>query len=294
MEVSVKVIDKYRKSVQIISENFVVKNNSKYPILFLLNASGTLESFVFEIMDNVTHVVRNITVTIQDVRECPASELSKSKANLSFSSPFILSRNPLIIQPIPLHHTTTRKITLKNPYDENVVFNWDSIQIDGVLKLDVKPKFGLLKPNKCKQMSLMIHALSFPAKLKFVVLSVKFYKEKYFIEYFDTLKELCETERKRSDIYHSGSGDGVTYRELNIEEYRIHACPKPNIQTIGKLRKALDTRVLDKQNIQSLHCPVNYLYEQDFCKVYNLMYIMPDKTFINSGYRYLPFFFSSV
>ncbi|KAI5698800.1 hypothetical protein M8J75_012240 [Diaphorina citri] len=233
VEVSVKVIDKYRKSVQIISENFVVKNNSKYPILFLLNASGTLESFVFEIMDNVTHVVRNITVTIQDVRECPASELSKSKANLSFSSPFILSRNPLIIQPIPLHHTTTRKITLKNPYDENVVFNWDSIQIDGVLKLDVKPKFGLLKPNKCKQMSLMIHALSFPAKLKFVVLSVKFYKEKYFIEYFDTLKELCETERKRSDIYHSGSGDGVTYRELNIEEYRIHACPKPNIQTIG-------------------------------------------------------------
>ncbi|KAI5727941.1 hypothetical protein M8J77_008947 [Diaphorina citri] len=233
VEVSVKVIDKYRKSVQIISENFVVKNNSKYPILFLLNASGTLESFVFEIMDNVTHVVRNITVTIQDVRKCPASELSKSKANLSFSSPFILSRNPLIIQPIPLHHTTTRKITLKNPYDENVVFNWDSIQIDGVLKLDVKPKFGLLKPNKCKQMSLMIHALSFPAKLKFVVLSVKFYKEKYFIEYFDTLKELCETERKRSDIYHSGSGDGVTYRELNIEEYRIHACPKPNIQTIG-------------------------------------------------------------
>lgn len=105
-----------------------------------------------------------------------------------------------------------------------------------MIEVDVEPKFGILQPSQCKQMDLVIKALTQPTSLN-LVLSVELYKEKHYVKYFETLAELVEMERARSDICINGSRDGAVYKGIDIEDYGVHARPKPNVQTIGKLQQ---------------------------------------------------------
>ncbi|KAL1452844.1 hypothetical protein WDU94_007032 [Cyamophila willieti] len=230
LQVFVKVDQIYCHLVRITQEKCPIKPQSKYPILFLIDTKDPLENFTFEMTDDATHVVRKITVTIHEAADPAEMHLPRLVNN----SKSILSANPLVVPAIPLHHTTVRKLTLRNPYTESVLFNWDSTHINGVLKVDIQPKMGHLNPNECKQVDLIIQSLSYPTSKLELVLAVELYKEKYFVTYFETLTELSEVERQRCEIHQSGPGNaGGGYEKLNIDEYRLHAWPKPNVQTLG-------------------------------------------------------------
>lgn len=214
-------------------ESFNMEKNSKYPILFLFDKIKMVNHFHFEMTDDITRKLKNIKVNLLRKEDVSHNEKPTTE-DVYLYSQSILSKNPLIIPPIPLHHTTKRKITLKNIYEEMVIFHCETIVIHGVIQIDVEPKFGTLKPLQCRRMDLIVQSLSRTAELD-LVLVVELYKEKHYLKYFDTLEELVEIERRRSDIIsNSGTGDGAAYIEMDIEEYRIHAQPLPNIQTIGK------------------------------------------------------------